>query len=197
MYINFQVIDNIMKQGPRSSRDETEANKELPVPRDPIRETEYNILLLLAQISYRATPGEHLLNQNCLQVLCDYVLHAKTPFPKCGRILQRLSKDPHCLEPLILSLGLSLIHARLGPQNIERVLQEETDRLDSDNSVAKDESGETGEKEKKEEEAVKKVVGERGKKEEAGGTTGAADAAPPRKKLKLDVRATSSEDPLK
>ena len=120
-----RVIESIMKQRPTYSEDEYDLNPELPKLKDPIKVTEHNILVLLSRVSYTTNPSQHLINQSCLNVLLDYILLAVSPFPRCGRILARLTKNPHCFEPLILCLGPSLIQAKLCSYNVNQVLQKE------------------------------------------------------------------------
>ncbi len=106
-----------MKQSPghhsSSSKDDDDLNPELPAVKDPIRVTEHNILVLLSRVSYAENPSEHLVNSACLGTFMDYVIHAENPFPKCSRILLRLTTNSLCFGPMILCLGPSLIFAKL------------------------------------------------------------------------------------
>ena len=122
-----RVIDKIMKLSPGYAKDEYDLNPELPQTKDPVKVTEHNLLVLLSRVSYTTNPSEHLINQSCLCILLDYVLQAVNPFPRCGRILSRLAKNPHCFESFILCLGPSLIQAKLCPYNISQVLQSEAE----------------------------------------------------------------------
>ena len=122
-----RVIDSIMKLSPGYTKDDYDLNPELPHTNDPVRVTENNLLVLLSRVSYTPNPSEHLISQSCLCVLLDYVLQAINPFARCGRILSRLTKNPHCFESFILCLGPSLIQAKLNPYNIRQVLQSEAE----------------------------------------------------------------------
>ena len=131
-----RVIESIMKQDPTYSKDEYDLNPELPKLKDPIKVTEHNILVLLSRVSYTTNPSAHLVNQPCLSVLLDYVLLATDPFPRCGRILARLTKNYHCFEPLILCLGPSLIQAKLCSYSINQILQQEAKKQTDQHSTS-------------------------------------------------------------
>ena len=131
-----RVIDKIMKLSPGYAKDEYDLNPELPQTKDPVKVTEHNLLVLLSRVSYTTNPSEHLINQSCLCILLDYVLQAVNPFPRCGRILSRLAKNPHCFESFILCLGPSLIQSKLCPYNISQVLQSEAENQNNKGDYA-------------------------------------------------------------
>ena len=84
--------------------------------RQPGKVTEHNILILLSRVSYMTDPSSHLLTGDALRGLLEYASMASQPLSRGNRILQRVTRNPHCFEPIIRALIPSHIDRILGPQ---------------------------------------------------------------------------------
>lgn len=82
-------------------------NKESKL-KDSKKITEHNILVLLSRVSYLENPSKYLVNTSCLTTLCMYIKQVKDPLPRCGRLLQRLTRNFLCFESLILGMAPSV-----------------------------------------------------------------------------------------
>ena len=89
--------------------------------RQPGKVTEHNILILLSRVSYMTDPSSYLLGGDALRGLLEYASVARLPLARGARILQRVTRNPHCFEPIIRALIPSHIDRILGRQRpIER-----------------------------------------------------------------------------
>ena len=82
--------------------------------RQPGKVTEHNILILLSRVSYMTDPSSHLLTGDALRGLLEYASTASQPLSRGARILQRVTRNPHCFEPIIRALIPSHIDRILG-----------------------------------------------------------------------------------
>lgn len=89
--------------------------------RQPGKVTEHNILILLSRVSYMTDPSAYLLGGDALRGLLQYASVACLPLSRGARILQRVTRNPHCFEPIIRALIPSHIDRILGrKQPVER-----------------------------------------------------------------------------
>ena len=84
--------------------------------RQPGKVTEHNILILLSRVSYMTDPSSYLLSGDALRGLLEYASLACLPLSRGARILQRVTRNPHCFEPIIRALIPSHIDRILGPE---------------------------------------------------------------------------------
>ena len=82
--------------------------------RQPGKVTEHNILILLSRVSYMTDPSSYLLTGDALRGLLEYASMASQPLSRGARILQRVTRNPHCFEPIIRALIPSHIDRILG-----------------------------------------------------------------------------------
>ncbi|XP_061837356.1 armadillo repeat-containing protein 5 [Nerophis lumbriciformis] len=86
----------------------------LPHPYHPEPWTpESPILLLLSRFSHAADPSPALVTSSAVSSLLRYVSQHKDPSSRCFRLLCRLSCNPNCLQALVRTGSVALIHHHL------------------------------------------------------------------------------------
>lgn len=71
------------------------------------------ILLLLSRFSHATDPSAALVSSGIISGLLCYLTQHQDPSSRCLRILCRLSCNPNCLEALVRTGSVTLIHHRL------------------------------------------------------------------------------------
>ncbi|XP_068606019.1 armadillo repeat-containing protein 5 [Brachionichthys hirsutus] len=71
------------------------------------------ILLLLSRFSHAADPSAALLSSGVLPGLLSYLTRHRDPSSRCFRMLCRLSCNPNCLQALLRTGSVALIHYHL------------------------------------------------------------------------------------
>ncbi|KAG5279686.1 hypothetical protein AALO_G00080490 [Alosa alosa] len=91
------------------------------------------ILLLLSRFSHASDPSATLVNSGVLSSLLYYLTHHKDPSGRCFRMLSRLSCNPNCLQALLRTGAVSMIHQDLclrgSSIRVRRGQERQTDRV--------------------------------------------------------------------
>lgn len=86
--------------------------------------TEKNILIFLSRVSQMPDPSKFLVSEECVCVLLDYISLSKEPSDRAGRILKRMFKNPHCLEPLLDVLAPVHVLDKLCSRDLDEQMNE-------------------------------------------------------------------------